>query len=134
MHERAHAELARLREASPHRFGWAVYQHLFEVARQTRRAADAISTHGMSETERHYANVDFARRMDADMRDVAVVNAEIARIVAQNAAARSDDFMDAADDCDNTIEMQRLSTYGRRILGLPEGWRMIQVLQIFVHQ
>ena len=73
MHERAHAELARLREASPHRFGWAVYQHLFEVARQTRRAADAISMQGMSETERHYANVDFARRMDADMRDVAVV-------------------------------------------------------------
>ena len=34
MHERAHAELARLREASPHRFGWAVYQHLFEVAVQ----------------------------------------------------------------------------------------------------
>ena len=62
MHERAHAELARLREAYPHRFGWAVYQHLFEVARQTRRAADAISMHGMSETERHYANVDFARQ------------------------------------------------------------------------
>ena len=134
MHERAHAELARLREAYPHRFGWAVYQHLFEVARQTRRAADAISMHGMSETERHYANVDFGRRVDEDMRDVAVVNAEIARMVARNAAARSDDFMDAADECDSTIEMQRLSAYGRRILGLPEGWRMIQVLQIFVHQ
>ena len=58
MHEWAHAELARLREAYPHRFGWAVYQHLFEVARQTRRAADAISMQGMSETERHSAHLN----------------------------------------------------------------------------
>ena len=125
MHEWAHAELARLREVHPHRFGWAVYKHLFDVAKETRRAADAIWTHAMSETECHYANVDFGRRTDKDMKDVAVVNAEIARIVAQKAAARSYDFMDAADECDNTMEMRRLSAYGRRILGLPEGWRMI---------
>ena len=56
MHERAHAELARLREASPHRFGWAVYQHLFDVAQETRRAANAIWTSTMSETECYYAN------------------------------------------------------------------------------
>eukprot|EP01045_Picozoa_sp_COSAG04_P004856 COSAG04_NODE_217_length_19889_cov_59.963221_3_plen_135_part_00 len=134
MHEWAHAELARLREAYPHRFGWAVCEHLFDVAQETRLAAGAIWTSTMSETECYYASIDFGRRVDEDMRDVAVVNVEIARIVARNAAARSDDFMDAADECDNTIEMWRLSTYGRHILGLPEGWRMIQVLQIFVHQ